>query len=111
MLGARVGENYIVRSGLKEGDRVVIKGNFKIDSAMQIQAKPSMMNPGEYYSDSDNVFTYGDSISSESASILTIALPYYLATSQALSEDNPLIAADFFVKFKDEIEKFLWGIL
>jgi len=34
-----------VLSGLSEGERVVVEGNFKIDSAMQILAKPSMMNP------------------------------------------------------------------
>lgn len=45
VLGPRAGNYYIVRSGLKEGDRVVTKGNFKIDSALQIQAKPSMMTP------------------------------------------------------------------
>ncbi len=45
VLGPRVGEHYIVRSGLTEGEQVVVRGNFKIDSAMQIAAKPSMMNP------------------------------------------------------------------
>ena len=44
-LGPRAGDYYIVRSGLHEGERVVVKGNFKIDSAMQIAAKPSMMSP------------------------------------------------------------------
>ncbi|MCH7763685.1 MAG: efflux RND transporter periplasmic adaptor subunit [Candidatus Marinimicrobia bacterium] len=44
-LGARTGDDYIIVSGLKEGELVVTKGNFKIDSAMQIAAKPSMMNP------------------------------------------------------------------
>ena len=46
VLGPRAGDYYIVKSGLAEGQRVVTKGNFKIDSALQIQAKPSMMNPG-----------------------------------------------------------------
>ncbi|UZP66199.1 efflux RND transporter periplasmic adaptor subunit [Desulfovibrio mangrovi] len=46
VLGPRAGETYIVRSGLDEGELVVSKGAFKIDSALQIQAKPSMMNPG-----------------------------------------------------------------
>jgi Cu(I)/Ag(I) efflux system membrane fusion protein len=45
MLGPRAGDYYIVKSGLQEGEIVVTNGNFKIDSAMQIQAKPSMMNP------------------------------------------------------------------
>ena len=44
-LGARAGDDYIVISGLQEGEEVVVKGNFKIDSAMQIMAKPSMMSP------------------------------------------------------------------
>jgi Cu(I)/Ag(I) efflux system membrane fusion protein len=35
----------VVLSGLAEGEAVVVNGAFKIDSAMQIQAKPSMMNP------------------------------------------------------------------
>jgi Cu(I)/Ag(I) efflux system membrane fusion protein len=45
VLGPRAGDSYIVESGLSEGDLVVVSGNFKIDSALQIQAKPSMMNP------------------------------------------------------------------
>ena len=45
VLGPRAGDYYIVKSGLAEGEIVVTNGNFKIDSAMQIQAKPSMMNP------------------------------------------------------------------
>lgn len=45
VLGPRAGEYYIVRSGLAEGERVVTRGNFKIDSALQLQAKPSMMSP------------------------------------------------------------------
>lgn len=45
VLGPRAGDYYLVKSGLSEGERVVTKGNFKIDSALQILAKPSMMNP------------------------------------------------------------------
>jgi Cu(I)/Ag(I) efflux system membrane fusion protein len=45
VLGPRAGDYYIVRSGLAEGEIVVTNGNFKIDSALQILAKPSMMNP------------------------------------------------------------------
>ena len=44
-LGPRAGDYYLVRDGLAEGERVVVKGNFKIDSALQIQARPSMMSP------------------------------------------------------------------
>jgi Cu(I)/Ag(I) efflux system membrane fusion protein len=44
VLGPRAGEVYVVKSGLAEGERVVVNGSFKIDSALQIQAKPSMMS-------------------------------------------------------------------
>jgi Cu(I)/Ag(I) efflux system membrane fusion protein len=43
--GARAGDYYLVREGLTEGESVVVHGNFKIDSAIQIRAKPIMMSP------------------------------------------------------------------
>jgi hypothetical protein len=46
-LGPRAGGFYLVDDRLKEGERVVPNGNFKIDSALQILAKPSMMQPEE----------------------------------------------------------------
>jgi Cu(I)/Ag(I) efflux system membrane fusion protein len=45
VLGPRAGGWYIVRRGLAEGEQVVTRGNFKIDSALQIEARPSMMTP------------------------------------------------------------------
>lgn len=45
-LGPRAGDVYLVKQGLKEGELIASRGSFKIDSAIQILAKPSMMNPG-----------------------------------------------------------------
>ncbi len=45
VLGPRAGEFFVVREGLQEGERVVTNGSFKIDSALQILAKKSMMSP------------------------------------------------------------------
>lgn len=45
VLGPRAGDYYLVNSGLNEGELVVTNGNFKLDSALQISAKPSMMTP------------------------------------------------------------------
>jgi Cu(I)/Ag(I) efflux system membrane fusion protein len=45
VLGPRAGDYYIVKEGLAQGESVVTNGNFKIDADLQIQAKPSMMNP------------------------------------------------------------------
>ncbi len=44
-LGPVVDNGYVVMAGLKEGEQVVVKGNFMIDSDLQIQAKASMMYP------------------------------------------------------------------
>jgi Cu(I)/Ag(I) efflux system membrane fusion protein len=46
-LGPRAGDSYVIYGGLHEGERVVTKGNFKIDSASQILAQTSMMNPAQ----------------------------------------------------------------
>ncbi len=45
VLGPKAGDYYLVSDGLEQGERVVVNGNFKIDSALQILAKPSMMSP------------------------------------------------------------------
>lgn len=45
VLGPRRGDYYEVLSGLAQGELVVRSGNFKIDSAIQLQGRPSMMNP------------------------------------------------------------------
>lgn len=42
-LGERRGDWYEVKSGLSEGESVVVRGAFQIDSAVQIEGRPSMM--------------------------------------------------------------------
>ncbi len=44
VLGSRIDDGYIVSEGLREGERVVTNGAFRIDASLQIVAKPSMMN-------------------------------------------------------------------
>ncbi|WP_066852740.1 efflux RND transporter periplasmic adaptor subunit [Halodesulfovibrio spirochaetisodalis] len=44
VLGAKSNGTYVVKSGLEEGELVVSNGAFKLDSALQIKAKPSMMS-------------------------------------------------------------------
>ena len=47
-LGPRAGEHFVLLSGVEEGERVVTRGAFRIDSEMQIRSKPSMLDqPGE----------------------------------------------------------------
>jgi multidrug efflux pump subunit AcrA (membrane-fusion protein) len=44
VLGPRADGYYVVQSGLAKGELVVVNGNFKIDSAIQILARTSMMS-------------------------------------------------------------------
>ena len=41
-LGARAGDFYPVLAGLKDGDRVAVRGNFLLDSQFQISGLPSL---------------------------------------------------------------------
>ncbi len=41
-LGPRAGDFYPVLAGLKEGEKVVVRGNFLLDSQFQIQGLPSL---------------------------------------------------------------------
>lgn len=45
VLGPAIENSYIVKSGIAEGEKVVVNGAFKIDGELQIRAKPSMMSP------------------------------------------------------------------
>ncbi len=106
ILGPRAGENYIVESGLNEGETVVTKGNFKIDSALQIQAKPSMMNPAGYYSEGTGEFSTTVA-SDESAGWLVSALPAYLKISKALANDDVQQTINHLKEFRQQIKNII----
>ncbi|TQV73506.1 DUF3347 domain-containing protein [Exilibacterium tricleocarpae] len=105
-LGARAGDFYIVKSGLEQGDEVVTHGAFKIDSALQIQAKPSMMNPDgggpipghqhqesstnsidHEHSDYDSGGHVGLSLKIDLITSKNL-LPHYLSLQSGLAEDD-----------------------
>lgn len=44
-IGRRLGDSYEVLSGLEEGEIVVSRGAFRIDSELQLRGRPSMMAP------------------------------------------------------------------
>jgi len=112
LLGPRAGDYYLVEKGLTEGEQVVVQGNFKIDSALQILAKPSMMSPeggqvpgGHAHGDRAG----GSSASADAASSLPAPEPQpapeefkrqleavyadYLAVQDALSHDDAKAAS------------------
>ena len=81
-LGPRAGEHYLVKEGLAEGELVVTKGNFKIDSALQIQAKPSMMS-------AESGLEYEIiKVSDEFRGQIRAVVEKYLSLHKALAGDN-----------------------
>jgi Cu(I)/Ag(I) efflux system membrane fusion protein len=44
VVGPRAGDWYVILDGVSEGENVVTNGAFRIDSSLQILAKPSMMS-------------------------------------------------------------------
>lgn len=46
-LGPMLGDSYVVKDGLSEGEEIVTSGTFSVDAAAQLEGKPSMMNPRE----------------------------------------------------------------
>jgi Cu(I)/Ag(I) efflux system membrane fusion protein len=105
VLGPRAGDYYLVRDGLEEGEMVVGNGTFKIDSALQILAKPSMMSPeggapppghdhgampgmaGEEVTEQADVSSFTD-IPDEFKKLLDPVVAAYFEIQQALSRDN-----------------------
>lgn len=45
ILGEDVGEFYVVKNGLEEGEEIAVNGVFRIDASAQLSSKKSMMNP------------------------------------------------------------------
>jgi len=82
VLGARAGDYYIIQDGLREGDRVVTRGAFRIDSSLQIQAKPSMMSQGR-----EKAVYKGKESQSFRASLVPLHEAYHLVM-EALAADD-----------------------
>jgi Cu(I)/Ag(I) efflux system membrane fusion protein len=103
VLGPRVGDAYVVKSGLSEGEKVVVKGAFKIDGELQIRAKPSMMSPAGGVAATGHAghgSGGGDHVSHELPEVTTVDVPEkflqllqkvydgYFAVGEALAADD-----------------------
>jgi len=103
-LGASLGDAYIIKEGLSEGEEIVVNGAFTVDAASQLAGKPSMMNPegGKVMTEhnhgtmemetpnnpSNTVIEFDISIGKDvKKAISTIILPY-LEMKEALVNDD-----------------------
>ena len=85
-LGPRAGDEYVIMAGLAEGERVVVNGAFRIDSSMQILAKPSMMS---MEGDDERLEGPAASVFRES---LRPVYAHYFALQEALAGDDVVAA-------------------
>lgn len=114
VLGPRAGDFYMVESGLEEGEIVVTNGNFKIDSALQILAKPSMMNP-ETKSDAPEE-TVAPEIKrmeapEEFVAQLGVVVASYHPVQQALANDDAHAATDAIAALREAFGKVDMALL
>lgn len=88
VLGPRAGDVFLVGEGLSEGERVVTRGAFKIDSALQIQARPSMMNPAEGH-DQDGHYVADEPLHIDPSTAAGLMEDYFALQSAMADDDFP----------------------
>ncbi len=117
-LGARLGEFYIVNSGLAEGERVVTRGAFKLDAELQIRAKPSMMSAASEASGAGSgehqhaePMIQQMNTPPEFSLQLDAVVEAYFRLQQSLAGDAPADAQKAAVDTKDKLEQVDMGLL
>ncbi|UGU17374.1 efflux RND transporter periplasmic adaptor subunit [Sinomicrobium kalidii] len=103
-LGPSLGNAYVVKSGLREGDEIVVNGAFTVDAAAQLAGKPSMMNPeggdagtGHHHGTAPENNTNGNppvkmKISEEGKAAVEKVMKAYMKLKNALVNDDKTIA-------------------
>lgn len=106
VLGPRAGDYYLVKEGLRAGERVVVKGNFKIDSSLQIQARPSMMQPEETPGGTQQAAEPQplESVNPAFRGQLSAVLQAYYGIQQALANDQFQPARQAFTQTQTALE-------
>lgn len=117
VLGRRAGDYYLVKHGLSEGERVVTRGNFKLDAELQIRAKPSMMTPGGDGDGGEHAHHDGHSISAlrtvnpDFKQQLGVVVDGYLAVQTALAADDHGAAIDAAQEAQSAFSKVDMGLV
>lgn len=92
-LGAQADDYYVVLKGIKEGENVVSHGAFKLDSELQLQAKPSMMSVAAKKANEDITTVLSrPQLSQTVLKKLDPIYKTYFALTSMLIKDNPKMA-------------------
>lgn len=119
-LGVSLGETYVIRNGLVEGEEIAVNGTFSIDAAAQLAGKRSMMNPeggkmdtGHNHGQDVGSMIMDDSKEMESQQIVlntpakTALIPIYesyFKLKNALTEDDLTTANQATIDLKKSIK-------
>lgn len=119
LLGAGLGDSYVVESGLESGEEIAVHGTFSIDAAAQLAGKPSMMNPeggsqmqGHNHGGGSESSSGGSTSKSEKATIsdkakkaLQPLFESYFKLKTALGDDDFESAKKHGAEMKSELSK------
>ncbi|KAA3653022.1 MAG: efflux RND transporter periplasmic adaptor subunit, partial [Calditrichaeota bacterium] len=118
-LGPGLGDSYVIKDGLQEGEEIATNGTFSIDAAAQLAGKPSMMNPeggaqsmghnhgdmnmqdGEMKRPHSDRITLG----SQAKQVIVILFDKYLKLKDALTKDNREAAIGAATELSTYLEK------
>lgn len=87
VLGARAVDDYIVRDGLREGEKIAVRGTLRLDSAAQIQSRPSMMQPAASHEPSA-IPVQSAPLTREELAVFSEILNDYFRMHDALAHDR-----------------------
>jgi len=108
VLGSRLGNTYVVEEGLKEGERVVTRGNFKIDAELQLRARPSMMSAdADSEPEKNSAPVDSNPLSGVPAAFtaqLDTVLNAYFLIQKALADDQPEAAKAAVVQMTADLQ-------
>ncbi|MDT0293172.1 efflux RND transporter periplasmic adaptor subunit [Mesonia ostreae] len=82
-IGARTGENYVIKDGLTSGDEIVTNGTFTVDAAAQLRGKKSMMNKEKEDKSAENMLDMKINLSVSFQKKFIEVLPPYLEMKDA----------------------------
>ncbi len=101
-LGPALGDNYLIESGLDEGEEIAVSGTFSIDAAAQLAGKPSMMQkPDSKTMETPQAFREQ----------ITAVAKMYFEVKNALVNDNPETARKAAGKISGAIENVKMSLL
>lgn len=124
ILGESLNDNYVIESGLEEGEEVVVNGVFTLDAEAQLRGKTSMMNTSTIASDNQanevsaklpevafkevqlpTPVDYKEQIDSEFKNQLSKLSINYLSLKDAMVEGNGGVIRKEGLKLKSVLDK------